>query len=432
MHILVATNNFWVGGRETYIATYLNRLKQQGFRASLIASSLIQDTPEGSIFDGKWVCGTDDYSVRWRNFLQKAHELTIKDRPSLIWAHHFDLFPAWLISRLHGIPLLTTFHGPLTGVGRPNDPMQALGMLLAIYHGDAVSSVSEEIASGIKQLNPEVKKIHVVPNSVEMTDAAWNSTKTSRPRKFVLITRSEKQQHMRKAVLLFTEFQKKLGRCSLSIALGETPNDGTKSGKNTPPNLLSRVKHAAKYLGGRWCCEQGPAFLLNLRNICFHGYVANPRDLIRESHVVLGMGRVLLEGLAEGRPSVLIGYEEICGLVTPKTFEQYRWSNFSGRGIQSETAAKVRNSILNFCENGGSQKREHLNLISVGRQVDGLRSLLEEVAHFRVTRDEEVNLAKKLAQDIDACRLKSEDIYSHVCKELSTRELASLYCLSVG
>ena len=49
------------------------------------------------------------------------------------------------------------------------------------------------------------------------------------------------------------------------------------------------------------------------------------------SDVVLGMGRVVLEGLACNKPTILIGYEQVIGLVTMKRFSNYQQTNFSGR-----------------------------------------------------------------------------------------------------
>ena len=143
----------------------------------------------------------------------------------MIWAHHYDLFPAWIISRLYQIPLLTTFHGPLIETNRPNDPMQALGMTLAIHRGDAISSVSDEIACGIKRLNRDISKVYLIPNSIELSSAAWSSPRITIPRKFLLITRPEKLNHSRNALLLFDSYRKRVNGCSLTIAGGRTPDD---------------------------------------------------------------------------------------------------------------------------------------------------------------------------------------------------------------
>ena len=49
------------------------------------------------------------------------------------------------------------------------------------------------------------------------------------------------------------------------------------------------------------------------------------------------MGRVLLEGIAEGKPSVLIGYDKICGLVTPESF-----TGFGGLILVAEESKHIK------------------------------------------------------------------------------------------
>jgi glycosyltransferase involved in cell wall biosynthesis len=431
-HILVSTNNFWVGGRETYNATYLKNLRQRGLKFSLIASSIFHDTPEASVFNEKIECGTGDYVTRWRNWLQAASELFAVNRPALIWAHHFDLFPAWLISRLYEIPLLTTFHGPLIAAGRPNDPMQALGMVLAVHRGDGVSAVSEEIAAGIGRLNQGAKRVSVIPNAIEIEEAARRQSGEAGPRRFVLITRPEKLGHMRQATLLFSEYLKRGGRGRLTIAAGRSPDDARRARARGVPKSFSKAKSAMQHLGGKWCYEQGISLLRALRHVDFHGYTSDARELIREADVVLGMGRVLLEGMAEGKPCVLIGYDEICGLVTPETFEQYRWSNFSGRGIEPQPAAAVCESLRGFGRHGSAQSAGHLSAIDVATCGDRLGGLLEELIGSAVFAEDEVKLARELSESISSTEFRSEDIYSSVCSRLSPRELSSLYLLSIG
>jgi glycosyltransferase involved in cell wall biosynthesis len=433
-HILVATNNFWVGGRETYSATYLSYLKRAGYRATLIASSVHEETPEAAVFDRRLICGSAAYAERWRAWLERAEELFAADRPSLVWAHHFDLFPAWLISKLYRVPLLTTFHGPLIGAGNPNDPMQSLGMALAIHRGEAVSGVSQEIISGLRRLKPDRDEAHLLPNAIEVEQAALARASSRKPRKFVLVTRPEKLGHIREAVLFFSAYLRKNGQGKLTIAAGISPHDKGERGGRGPLSLVSKARLAVRSLGGKWCYDQGRAVVRSLPHISFHGYTANARDLIRGSDVVLGMGRVLLEGLAEGKPCVLVGYNETCGLVSASTFDHFRWSNFSGRGIRPQPREEVCDSLLDYCEKGASLDGDHLSSISSagwGRRLDELIQTTVRSSNISGD-DDDARLATKLAERIRTRRIKSEEIFARVCGNLSESEMSSLYLLSIG
>lgn len=430
-HILIATNNFWVGGRETYLATYGDYLNTRGFKLSLIASSIFHNTPEATTFEKRWECGTEEYGLRWERWLQTAEKIIAQDRPSLIWAQHFDLLPAWLISRLYGIPLMTTFHGPLIGIGASNDPMQALGMALAIHRGDYVSGVSEEIKAGIKRLNPG-KDVQVIPNSIKLNSRAGAASERSRPRKFVLITRTEKLQHIRQAVLLFNEYRKQTGEGELVIAAGDRPIEPNANSNSLSPDLFADIQRVLKCLGWKWCYEQGPRFLSSLRHIYFLGYTANARQLIADSDVVLGMGRVLLEGLAEGKVCVLVGYGAVHGVIKATTFEQYRRSNFSGRGIQPDSLQNVCNAILDYYRNNRNQEACHLNSISADTcGAELVESISKTIKSDKIT-DEDAALAAELAEALTARRLNSESVFSTICHRMNEAELASLYTLCLG
>lgn len=430
-HVLIATNNFWVGGRETYLGTYGDYLKAKGNRLSLIASSIFQNTPEANVFEKRWECGTDEYGLRWKRWLQTAETIIAQDRPSLIWAHHFDLLPAWLISRLYGIPLLTTFHGPLIGIGTANDPMQALGMTLAIHRGDGVSGVSEEIKAGINRMNPG-KGVWVIANSIKLNGHVGAASVRSRPRNFVLITRPEKLQHMRQAVLLFNAYRKQEGEGKLVIAAGDRPDEPNADRNGHRSTLFTDTMSVLKCLGWKWCYEQGPGFLPSLRHIYFHGYTANARELIAASDVVLGMGRVLLEGLAEGKVCVLVGYNAIHGVIKATTFEQYRQSNFSGRGIQPDNPQGVCNAILDYCRNGRNQEASDLNSVSVVNCGAELVEFIGKTMQSSKITDEDAALAGELARELTTHHPKSESLFSKICHRLKETELHSFYKLCLG
>jgi hypothetical protein len=55
---------------------------------------------------------------------------------------------------------------------------------------------------------------------------------------------------------------------------------------------------------------------------------------------VLGVGRCVLEALAAGRPVLVVGNEEIGGLVTESNFFSLQKANFSGRGTGVVTSGE--------------------------------------------------------------------------------------------
>ncbi|MDM8553607.1 glycosyltransferase [Desulfococcaceae bacterium HSG7] len=432
MHILVATNNFHVGGRETFIYNYINYLKEKNNKASLITSGFME-TPETGCFDRIIKCGTENYAQRWRAWLQKAEEYFRCNRISIIWAHHYDLLPVWLISKIYRVPVVTTFHGPLLDAGRPNDPMQALGMTMAIHRENAVSGVSKEVISGIKNLAKCIKnKIYIIPNAVAINPTAMQSDTLSKPIRFIIISRPEKLEHIRKAAQIFNFYQNKFGRSFLLIAGGETPNDRGEKDCRAMWKYISKVKTAIKYLGGKWCYKQGISFFRNLNNISFYGYTSRSKELIRNSDVVFGMGRVLLEGLAEGKPGILVGYKNAHGIVTKENFETFRYSNFSGRGVSPQTTDDICNAIADFHKTGHCQDLSCLDSVSIENCGNKLEHIFKEIINSYSFQEDEVDFAKKLSQKIISYEYNSAKIFSRVCNTFTPQELYSLYKLIQG
>lgn len=64
------------------------------------------------------------------------------------------------------------------------------------------------------------------------------------------------------------------------------------------------------------------------------------QDVIKDVDVVIGMGRSVLEGFAMGKIALVQGRWGTGGVLTPKTYETIRQSNFSGRNSQGNYATK--------------------------------------------------------------------------------------------
>ena len=412
MKIVVATNNFWLGGRETYIDTWLAEL---GEPAALIASLTDKHVPWLNRFEEIVECGAESYEKRWASWLARGGELLQRTSPSLIWAHHFEVFPAWLLSRIHGVPLLTSFHGPLIGANRPNDLMQALGMTLAIHRGGIVTAVSDEICDGIRSLHAKAD-VRLLPNTITFGTMPPPPPRFP-PRRFVLLTRRDKLDHIREGALLFARYARRVPGCTLVIADGELHYEGTTS---------RSIRAAFRQLGAKWSFAQGLAFLRTMPRIQFIGWTADARSEVRKSDAVLGMGRVMLEAIAEGRPAVLVGYSDVHGLVTAQTFDLFRKANFSGRGMPSRSHDDVVNELLALQQTPDLSSKT--SEISSRSWVPKLRELLEQVIDTRPAPD-------AMAADVAAAIARgasAPELFNIAARSLAPAEMETLYRIAEG
>ncbi len=412
MKIVVATNNFWLGGRETYIDTWLAQL---GEPAALLASVTDKHVPWLNRFEEIVECGTEGYGKRWASWLERGGELIRRTTPSLIWAHHYEVLPAWLLSRIHGIPLLTSFHGPLIGANRSNDLMQALGMTLAIHRGGIVTGVSEEILDGIRSLHANVDA-RLLPNTITLGAMPPPPVRFP-PRRFVLLTRRDKLEHIREAALFFARYARRVAGCTLVIADGELNYAGT---------TVRSIRAAFRQLGARWSFGQGLAFVRTMPRIHFIGWTADARAEIRKSDVVMGMGRVILEAIAECRPAILTGYRDIHGLVTAENFDQFQTTNFSGRGVPARPHADVLNELLALKQTPDLTSK--IDAISASAWSPRLRQLLEEVTSAPRTPDA---MATEIAAAIDRGATAAE-LFNIATRSLTAIEIETLYRLAEG
>ncbi len=73
--------------------------------------------------------------------------------------------------------------------------------------------------------------------------------------------------------------------------------------------------------------------------IVVEGWAEDPAPHMRKAAAVLGVGRCVLEAIAAGRPVLVLGNEEIGGLVTESNFFSLQKANFSGRGAGVVTSS---------------------------------------------------------------------------------------------
>ena len=412
MKIVVATNNFWVGGRETYIDTWLAEL---GEPAALIASQIDRQVPWLNRFDEIIECGAGSYEKRWASWLDRGGELLRHTTPALIWAHHHEVFPAWLLSRIHGVPLLTSFHGPLIGANRPNDLMQALGMTLAIHRGGIVTAVSEEICDGIRSLHPAVDA-RLLPNTLSFGTVPPPPPHFP-PRRFVLLTRRDKLDHIRQGALLFARYARRVSGCTLVIADGE-PHYAETSTRS--------IRAAFRQLGAKWSFGQGLAFVRKMTRIQFIGWTADSRAEVRKADAVLGMGRVMLEAIAENRPAVLVGYSDVHGLITAETFDRFRKANFSGRGLPPSSHEDVAAELRALRQTPDLSSKT--SAISSSAWLPKFRELLAQAG---ARQDGPDPMATAVAGAIGRGASASE-VFAIAARSLTPAEMKTLYRIAEG
>lgn len=97
----------------------------------------------------------------------------------------------------------------------------------------------------------------------------------------------------------------------------------------------------------------------------------NVEDLIKDSDIVVGIGRSAMVGVACGKSVISWDNRNLnpntgCGYIIPRDFFSYAYTNFTGRGYpQIDTVDKLKNELLKYNPNDGAILRliakQHLN-----------------------------------------------------------------------
>jgi len=78
------------------------------------------------------------------------------------------------------------------------------------------------------------------------------------------------------------------------------------------------------------------------------------QDIIKDSDVVVGMGRSVIEGIAMGKIGLVHGRWGTGGVITPETVEKLSWFNFSGRNSAGEL--KSAEEVIKLIEQANTKE----------------------------------------------------------------------------
>lgn len=313
--LLIVTESFEVGGLETYIAGQVRVMTSEGWGVHLACGSkpAAEFLPPGlstvhpGLPLGPAATVTDLIAA------VETLRAVIRDKSvTHVHAHPFtSIFPAMLAAALEEVPFIITLHGPTSlssGYGPFNDYLLAS---LALPAANAVLAVSNEVGE-LAAPYTGYGRLCIQHNSVDVEyfREAVSSAPTGAPWLAVSRLDAVKIHGIRKFINVAHE-----------LNLGQVDIVGDGPGRATLEELLRQdgVDHIARFLGAR----------------------ADVRSLMHSSAGVAGMGRVLLEGIACGKPICMVGYDGVKGLVDLDLFRRAAYANFSGRNLPDVSLADL-------------------------------------------------------------------------------------------
>ena len=305
--ILIVAEQFTLGGLETHIQGEIRQFAKHGITAHLACGSLFDDAflPSSSctVYSGIPLAA----SASAGDLLIAINKLRAIIREQEIGAVHVHPFtsiiPAVAAAELEGVPYAVTLHGPasLTSYGPAYD---LLFKDIILSNAPLIIAVSPEVRDIILP-HAECHAVTYIPNSVSFPEIPppFEDNDDNDPRWLVV---SRLDDFKIQGILDFCIKAHRIGIPGVLI-VGDGP------------------------------AKEDLSQALAIRDLSDFAELAGARidipELMRRSSGVAGMGRVVLEGAAARRSTVLVGYDGVKGVVDAQMLKSAARNNFSGRGL---------------------------------------------------------------------------------------------------
>jgi peptidoglycan/xylan/chitin deacetylase (PgdA/CDA1 family)/glycosyltransferase involved in cell wall biosynthesis len=286
MNILMALSQLEVTGAEVYATTIGDKLIEKGHQVFFVSDTLTKPT-QGIFFKlrfNKRSIPRRFWHVAYLIWLIKKHKI------QLVHAHsRASGWSSYIACKLTGTPMITTVHGRQP-VHASRKAFHALGY--------AAVAVCEDIKQQlIDSLGVPATQIHVIRNGIETE-------------KFTAIA----PPHNDKPLIII------VGRLT-----------GPKG--DVCYRLLDEVidlnRYRVQVISGSQVTERFQRFQ---NSVEFVGYVQDIPARMQQANLVIGAGRVAMEALLCGRPTLAIGEAKAIGLITPERLAKALASNFGDIG----------------------------------------------------------------------------------------------------
>ncbi|MGL5049063.1 MAG: polysaccharide deacetylase family protein [Fusobacteriaceae bacterium] len=301
MNILMVLSQLEVTGAEVYAVTLADQLIKNGNRVLIASDTLTKKTEAEYI---KIEFNKRSLIKRYQH-IKKIIEIIKEKDIQVVHAHsRASSWPANIACKICKIPLITTVHG--------RQPVHLSRKIIKGF-GDKVIAVCENIENHLeKELG--VKDISVLRNPIDLE-------------KYSYIDYNEDFLKESKPIISI------IGR--LSGPKGEVAY-------NVLKELSKREDIILQMVGGKEIPEK---FNIFKEKVNFLGYVDNVSELMESSKVIIGAGRVAVEGALKGRAVIAVGEAELIGTVKKENIHLALNSNFGDIGFEKYEYSKINEML---------------------------------------------------------------------------------------
>ena len=312
--ILIVSESFEIGGLETHIRGEIKALTALGWEVHFACGNrFIDDLMPDCVasISSNLNLNPDDTISGITDSIEKLREIIRENNIQYVHAHPFSsFFPAQTAAELENVKFIITLHGPAS-LGSYNGPIyDFLFNQVTLRSSQLVVCISEEVQ---KLASPYVSKqnLYLQPNAISFSDKIGSSVSGEN---WLVVSRLDYEKVP--GVIDFINLASEVGLGKIHVA-----GDG-----NAKDFLIESLTNSGL-----------------LHTVELLGFQTDIKDLISKCKGVAGMGRVVLEGLSQEKPVILIGYNNVKGLLDYSLFLKAAAFNFSGRNLPD-----IDTSVLKF------------------------------------------------------------------------------------
>jgi len=359
LNVLFVLNNMGIGGSQTYTLTLAEELKAHGNNVIIMSwGGILEEKlkkiglkhsklPFNRLFDLYVYLRTVPSSTKKILYYPLAplflccfvlaflRIVTVAKKEHINIINSTQPIPtslALLASRFLQIPVVVTVHGLDTSEFPPYGHRYLNRYVHMIDRIAKIITVSEEIKLNLtNRVAVEQRQVIVIPNGVRVSRYLSSNPQVEKIDNNVLfISGTTHFVVATELMLAVPAIITHLPDCKVTIIGG---------GKN--PQAIAKAEEINKEI---------TTDVITVIGSCPYDDIPN---VIRQSKVVIGVGRSVLEAVASGKPVIVAGAQGFGGILTKEDFLRLKLHNFSGRGTdEKSTKENLAIAILKVLEDG--------------------------------------------------------------------------------
>ncbi len=288
MKILMALSQLEVTGAEVYATSVGNKLSEKGHQVFYVSDTLTK-TVTGKFFKlrfNKRNVPRRFWHIAYLVYLIKKHGI------QLVHAHsRASGWSAYLACKITNTPMITSVHG--------RQPVHASRKVFHALGSKAVCVCENIKQQLIENLGVEEKILEVVRNGIDLTQ----------------YSPLPPPNNSKKVISIIGRLSGPKGELTLKLL----------------SDVLDLDKYQVQVIGGK---DVPAPFTPFTDRVKFIGYVDNVLPYLAQSDLVIGAGRVAMEAIICGRPTLAVGEAQAVGLVTKENLNHALASNFGDIGAK--------------------------------------------------------------------------------------------------